>query len=69
MTAHTEALSYQRKARRAVDGYDGMLYLHRWQTGAQLLVFATHQAAQARASDTVHVVGPTVRTHVPPDRP
>jgi hypothetical protein len=36
---------YMRKATEAKDGKDGFVYLHRWSTGHQELIFPTQQAA------------------------
>lgn len=44
MTEHS--LTYQRRAVAAKDGRDGLLYLHRWSTGFQLLIFQSLSAAQ-----------------------
>ena len=39
-------LTYQRAARRAKDGHDGVLYLHHFGTGWQHLIFSNHDAAR-----------------------
>jgi hypothetical protein len=39
-------LSYVRPANKRKDGYDGFLYLHRWPTGYQFLVFNTKKQAE-----------------------
>jgi hypothetical protein len=44
--AREATLTYIRAARRQHDGYDGVLYVHAWATGAQELVFADHEAAE-----------------------
>lgn len=40
-----ETLTYLRPATRAKDGFDGLLYRNTWETGYQLLIFETHEAA------------------------
>jgi hypothetical protein len=37
---------YQRIATKAKDSYDGLLYLHSWGTGYQLLIFPSHEKAK-----------------------
>lgn len=44
--ADTATLRYIRVARKAKDGYNGFLYIHHWATGAQELVFPTHDDAR-----------------------
>jgi len=42
----TETLSYWRVARKQKDGENGFLYIHKWATGHQQLIFPTHEAAE-----------------------
>mgnify|MGYP000432078952 CR=1 FL=1 len=42
--AHT--VTYVREAKKRSDGSDGLLFVHRWGTGYQELIFPTRQAAQ-----------------------
>jgi hypothetical protein len=40
-----ETLNFLRKAKKQKDGYDGFLYLHRWDTGWQELIFNSKEDA------------------------
>lgn len=46
-TKQAETLTYIRIATRAKDCYDGLLYLHRWETGYQYLIFPTTEKADS----------------------
>lgn len=42
----THTLTYLRKAVKAKDGDDGLLYRHEWPTGFQELIFSSEEAAK-----------------------
>lgn len=46
LQAGEHRLTYQRRAVAAKDGQDGHLFLHRWSTGFQHLIFQSLSAAQ-----------------------
>ena len=46
LTNGNDTLIYRRKATHAKDNADGLLYLHRWPTGYQELIFRDEDAAQ-----------------------
>lgn len=41
-----QTIHYLRKAHKREDGNDGLLYLHRWETGYQELIFDSDKQAQ-----------------------
>jgi hypothetical protein len=44
-------LGFKRQARKATDGAVGLLYVHRWATGYQLLVFRDRAHAERWAAN------------------
>lgn len=44
--SNQETLTYLRKATHSKDNADGLLYLHKWATGYQELIFPDEVAAQ-----------------------
>ena len=55
----TELLSFKRKARKQTDSFNGFMYVNRWATGAQHLIFNSHLDAKKFAENrNAEFIGP-----------
>ena len=48
-----ETLTYDRVAHKANDGYDGLLFVHSWNSGFQRLIFRNYEHAKKWAENTL----------------
>jgi hypothetical protein len=57
----TESLSYVRKADQRTKPSKGFVYINRWKTGAQHLIFASHEDAEKFAANrNAEFTSPTI---------